>query len=344
MEAHFFQRPVLRRRAVAEGHIFKVHRAVLHFRHRVFRGGNVRLLGEHLVAPLQGGAGHGQHHHNHGQHHQAAENLGGVGEHGGQAAGGQPQGFIVARLHNEVGAHPGDGQHTAVDTQLHNGIAQGHDAVGLGKVPADGGGNIGELVDFLLLADKGFDHPHAVDVFLHHIVKPVVFLKGPVEDFEHQRHQTHQRHHQQRQRHAEHQTEPGADGGGRNQRQNQHHGAADGHTNHHLEGHLQIGHIRGQPGDDGSTGKFVNVGKAEVLHPVEHIMAQIFGKAGAGLGGQKRRSHAKAQGRTGAQHQQQALPQHHIHIALFHTLVHQYLQNQRDGDFHGDLANHGDGA
>ena len=205
VQVHFLQRPVLGLLGVAEGDIFKVDGAVGHLGDGVFcRGGEGGFLAEQLTAPLHGGAAHGEHHKHHGQHHQAGENLGGVGEHGAELTGGEPHGQVVSGGHHQMGADPGDGDPTAVDAQLHNGGAEGHNSLGLAEVCVDAAGDGGELLNLLILPDEALYNPDAVDIFLHHIVELVVGAEHPVENPEHPGHQHQKAADQHRQGHAVH--------------------------------------------------------------------------------------------------------------------------------------------
>ena len=77
---------------------------------------------------------------------------------------------------------------------------------------------------------------------------------------------------------------------------------------------------------------------------VVHIMPQIFGKAGACLGGEHRRQHAEAQGCQSAEHQQQGLPGYVGHILELDAVIVKICHDHGDGNFHGNLADHADGT
>ena len=304
VQVYILQGHILGSLAIAEGNILKVDRTVGNLCDRAGGGaGEVGLLGEDLVAALKRRAAHGKHHKHHTHHHKGGEDLGGVGEHGAELTGGQTQSRVVAGLDYHMGTQPGDGDHTAVYAELHDGAVQSHDPLGLAEIFVDGGRNRSELLGLLFLPDKTFDHPDAVDVLLDGVVQLVVGLEGPVKDLEHCGHQAHQRYDEDGQSHTEGQAQPYIDPHCADQRQDQHHRTADSHADHHLEAHLQIGNVGGEPGDDGRGGELINVGKAEALHMVEHIVAKVLGKAGAGLGGEPGRCHAEAQRCQSAEHQ-----------------------------------------
>ena len=87
-------------------------------------------------------------------------------------------------------------------------------------------------------------------------------------------------------------------------------------------------------------GKFVDVGKAEILHLMVHIVAQVLGKAGAGLGREGGGQNAEGQRRQGAQHQNAGLGGDHLHVLQLDAVVIQVGHDQGDEHLHGDLADH----
>ena len=99
-------------------------------------------------------------------------------------------------------------------------------------------GNIGKLLGFLILPDKGLDYTDTVEIFLGYIVEPVKGFEGPFKNALDQIDQDKQTAAQNRQGDTIHQTQLGTDGECVGCRQNQHHGAADRHADHHLKTHL----------------------------------------------------------------------------------------------------------
>ena len=73
-------------------------------------------------------------------------------------------------------------------------------------------------------------------------------------------------------------------------------------------------------------------------------MAQIFGEAGTGLGGEDGRGHTEAQGGDGKEHQLDGLGDDHLHVLRYNAVVIQIGHDQGDQHLHGDLANHAQGA
>ena len=342
VQIHFLQSAVLCSSAVAEADIFKVDGAVGNFHDSAFGGGNqIGFLGEDLTAAAQGGASHGHHNEDHGQLHQSAENLHGVGEHGAELTGGQTDGRVVAGGHDHLGADPGDGEHAHIDTGDHDGAVQSQNLFCLCHVVGELAGDVVELLDFLLFPDEALDHPDAVDVFLYNVVHLIHHLEAPVENLKDGRGQAEQGDEQHGHDVEIDTRQLGADPSCADQCQNQHQRTADGSTDDHLEGHLQLTYIGGQTGDDGCGGEFVNVGEAEFLHTIEHIVAQVFGEAGTGLGSVNGRQTAKGQGKQGEEHQLDGLGDHHTHVLHDHTVVIQFRHDQWDDDLHGHFADHG---
>ena len=190
---------------VAEADILEINGAVLHLGHGILRGDQVGLLVQQLSAAAHGGPGHNQHHEHHGQHHQAGKNLGGVGKHGAELAGGQTGPGDIAGGNDQFGTEPGNGQHTAVDTQLHHRVVQRQNVLCLAEQAVDFPGNAGEFLNFPVLPDEALHHPDAVDILLHHVVQAVIGFEHLVENFEHHRNQPNQHQRQQGQGHAVHQ-------------------------------------------------------------------------------------------------------------------------------------------
>ena len=344
MQIHFLQRPVLGGGGIAEGYAFKVDGAIGHFGDGIGGGSQVRLFSQQLIAAAHGGAGHGHHNEYHTHTHQRREDLGSISKHGGQAAGGQTVERVIAGGYHQMGAYPRDAEHTNVDAGHHHRGVQRKDLFGFGEGVGQIFGDVGEFFRFPLFPDEGFDHPDAVDIFLHHIVQLIQHFEALIKDLEDHGGQADQGYDQNGHHLQVDGAQLGGDLQGHHQRQYQHHHAADGHTDHHLEGHLQVGHIAGEAGDDGGGGEFIDIGETEVLHTIEHIVAEIFCKTGGGFGGENGGCHAKAQAHQGADHQLQRTGEDNVHILQFHTPVVQILHYQGDQHFHGDFANHTQGA
>ena len=103
---------------------------------------------------------------------------------------------------------------------------------------------------------------------------------------------------------------------------------------------LETGHVGGQTGDDGRSRKLIDVGKAEILDVVVHIVAQVSGKAGPGLGRVGRRESAESQRGCGAAAEQQRAGDDNLHVLQGDSVVVQIRHDQRDQHLHGHLADH----
>ncbi len=70
VQAHMVQGVAAGFLGIAEGHVFKVNGAVLHFGDGGLGIVQSGLLSQNLAGPAKGRSGHGQHDHHHGYHHQ----------------------------------------------------------------------------------------------------------------------------------------------------------------------------------------------------------------------------------------------------------------------------------
>ena len=344
VQIHVLQRGPLGLLRVAEGDVFKVDGAVGHIADGVFGRCQIRFLRQDLIAAAQGSLRHGDHNENHGKHHQTAEDLGGIGKHGAELAGGQPQRRVVAGGDHHLGAHPGNDKDTGIYADLHGRSVDRQNVLRFAEIIVDGLGNGLKLADFLVLPNKALDDPDAVNIFLHNGVQPVIGLEYPIEDPENQRNDAQQYKRQKRDGDEVYGAELRADAQGGYRCENEHHRAADGHADHHLECHLNGGDIGGQPCDDRGRRELVDVGKAEILYTVIHVVAHIPRKAGGGLGRIVCGQAAEKQGRQRAQQQLQGLLPDNGHIAHGDAVVIEICHDQRDRYLHGDLADHTDGA
>ncbi|MPM99429.1 hypothetical protein SDC9_146620 [bioreactor metagenome] len=163
MKAYVLQHPLGAFVAVSEAYILKIHGAGFHCRAGlglcVGDGGN---LIQHLTDALCAGDGAGHHHKNHGNHHQGNQNFRNVGEKGGEAA------HLHGPGENHFPAEPHDGNDGSVDNQHHHGHVHYHSAKGFFGGFPQAVVPFGEFLLLMLLTDKGFYHPDAGEVFLHH--------------------------------------------------------------------------------------------------------------------------------------------------------------------------------
>ena len=262
--------------------------------------GDLRLLLQHLHNALAAGDGAGQHHHHHGHHHQGHENFGGVGEEGQQVAGEHlAAGHIVT-------AQPHDGYDGAAHNEVHHGDEGHHEAEGPLRRLAE---RLAALEEFLLLPvlpDERLHHPDSVQILLHHQIQSVGGLLQGGEEGPHipQYDEHHQR--QQRQDHQKDLTQLQTDAKGHHQSGDEHHRSPYQHPHPHHQGHLHRRDVVGEPGDEGGSGKVLDVGKGEALYLPVLCVTDVGAEAHAGLGGQRRCAHAQRQTDQGHQHHLQA--------------------------------------
>ena len=183
-----------------------------------------------------------------------------------------------------------------------------------------------------------------MEILLDHIVQTVQGLEATLEDGEHQPGQDEKTQAQQGQSDEIHQAQLGAEPVDPDAGQHYHHRAAHRHADEHLEAHLDIGNVTGQTGDDGGGREFIDVGEVEGLHPVVHIVAQIPGKAGGGLGGENGRAYAEYQAAQGGEHQHKTLLPYHGHIAGGDAQVYYVCYDAGDAYLHVHLADHTQGT
>ena len=278
---------------VLEGHVLKIDAAVLHGFDGVGGADKGRLLGQHLADALGRLGGDGDHDIDEGEHHQAHEHLYAVGHHGGDLA--HVDDGAAARDH-KARAHGEDEDHVEVHAKLHDGGVHGDDALGLGKVFAYAVGRRAELLLFVVLTCKALDHAHGAHVFLDGFVELVVLTEDRAEGRHgvfgnHQQAPHHHRHHYHKGEGQLAAHDEGHDDG-KQEHQRRAHGGADDHH----EGHLHVCHVGGHARDQGGRGKAVDVFKGEALHAHEHVLSEVAGKAGGGVGAGARR-HRPAQER-----------------------------------------------
>ena len=163
---------------VLKVHMVKVDGAVLDLHDGVFRVLQGALFRKDLHNTLGGLQGHGDHHEDHGDHHQAHQNLEGVGEQRGHLPHVQVQALAGD---DGVRAKGHDENHHHIDAELHQGVVDGQNALGLGKVLLHVLGGAVKLFLLVVFPHIGLDHPHAPDVFLHRGVQGVVLAEHPAE-------------------------------------------------------------------------------------------------------------------------------------------------------------------
>ena len=135
-----------------------------------------------------------------------------------------------------------------------------------------------------------------------------------------------------------------ADGEGHDHGHDHGGGGTDAQPQDHHVGHLQVGHIGGQTGDETGGAELVDVGEGEGLDVLIHGLAQVPGKTGRGIGavlGTQQTGHQTQQGQD--QHEDTHLGDVG-HVAQFHALVDDGGHQQGDDHFHGHFEEHADGG
>ena len=180
-----------------------------------------------------------------------------------------------------------------MQAKLHQGVVQRQDLFGTGEIGGHLLGGGGKLFALPLLPHVGFYHPHPLDIFLHGVVQIIVFTEHLAEDGhsltgDHQQAKAQNGHY--------HRKDPGHFAPhikGHHKGKDQHKGGAEGGAHQHHIGHLHVGHVGGQPGDQAGGGKFVDVAKGKPLDIIKQVLTQVFGKATGG-GGTKMAGQAAA--------------------------------------------------
>ena len=149
---------------------------------------------------------------------------------------------------------------------------------------------------------------------------------------------------QNRNHNEENQCQLGVNGKGKHPGTDQHDGAAHRDADNHHKGHLHVGHIGGQTGDDTAGGKFINVGKRKLLYTVVHFPPQIAGKAGGRPGGKAAGQCAQQQGHQRHEHNQNAILENAGHIARLDTLIQQLARHHGNQHVKGHFTDHEDGG
>ncbi len=251
--------------------------AVSDFLHAISRRLQAGDLSDDFHHP---GAGHGHDDLDeyHGEHHQRHEQCHDVGEQRHQGAN------LHGTVHNLLSSHPADKENRGIHRQHHHRLVENQylfcpfvDFVDI----LTGFVKVSRLESF---PDKGLHHPDARCVFLHEFIQLVVFFEHLHEN------RVNELHHPENQdsQYNQNRHDPPAQtaGGGEDHEQTgQHHeGGADGYTDDHLVGHLQVVHICHHAGDQAAGGELVDVFKGEVLNVPELRIPDVFRKS-AGCNG-----------------------------------------------------------
>ena len=327
---------------VAEPDVLKRDAAVRHFGHGVVRRGDVGCLVEQLDGALAGGAGYRDHDEDHREAHQAHEDLRRVGDQAQQLAGRKAERRVAAAGDDGPRAEPGDQDDGGVHAQLHQRGVPGEALLRLFEVLIDALGNRVEFLFLVVLAHERLDDADAVQVFLHDAVEPVVGAENALEDRVRPRHDEVKAQREDRDDREEDQRELRVDREGGDEREDHHQRAAHRHADDHLVGVLQVRHVRRQAGDDAGRGELVNIGKGEVLHLVEHVVAQVPRKAARGFGGEFAGGDAAEQLPGGRKQQHEPHFHNIVHVAGVDAVVDEVGHQHRDDHLKNDLSADGD--
>ncbi len=316
---------------VFEVYVIEIDVAVRHLHHGLRRVVKGTLLLQYLRDTLAGLNGHGHHHENHGNHHQADEDLEAVGQKSGElshiqkAAPGADDGVGTEAQHED---------HHHIKAELHHGVVEGQDLLGLGEVAAELLGCPVELLLLIFLTHEGLHHPHTVDVLLYRLIQTVVL-------FEHRMEQGHGQSHHESEATAQkgngQHKDPGhasAHHKGHGKGKDHHQGRTEGKPGQHHVGELHIGYIRGHSRHQRSGVETVDVLEGEALNSIEHVLPQIPCKAGgcrraivAGRDAEQQRNH-------GHDHQDHTIVKNHIQTGTRLDLIDQLRNDEGDNAFH----------
>ena len=195
-------------------------------------------------------------------------------------------------------------------------------------------------MDLVILPDEVFDHADAGEVFLHHTVETVVGLKDTLEyrvDTADDKIKTDAEDGNDR---KEYKGDIVIDAEGHDHGEDEHGGTPDEGTNDHHKGVLHIADIGGQAGHQPGAAEFIDIGKGINLQMVEHIMAQVAGKARRGPGAAASRQCTEGQRHQRKAHQQCAVPQDHGHIAGLDAFIDEIGHNKGNSDVQKGFHQH----
>ena len=131
-----------------------------------------------------------------------------------------------------------------------------------------------------------------------------------------------------------------AHGVGHDKGEDQHQRRAHGDTDDEHERLLHVGDVGGEARDQRGAGERIDVGEREGLDLVEQIMAQVFGKAAAGMAAGDASGGAKEQRDQGQEHQDAGGGQDLFHRGAGLNGVDEVRRHKGDGHLAGNLAEH----
>ena len=328
--------------AIGKAHIVKYDGAIRNIRFGIFGVFDFRLLIQHLADTGDGGPGQHERHKQEGEHHQAHQDLQHILDERGKGA------QLHVAADDLAAAQPEQGDNAAVHQDLHDGaVPDDH----LFRRPLGSSHIIGGGLKFFLLmggTHEGLHHPDADQVFLNGGVKSVIFLHHDLETGKRLAHDHHdgdqQDGHRDRQNGHQGSIHPESHHHGHYH----HDGAAYRHAHQHHHHVLGLVDVCGEAGDQGSSGKFIDILEGIFLHLFKDSLAQIAGKAHAAQGGKPAACHAKAHRNNGHQQHQSPVEQHPGNITASSAFGDDLI-NQIGGDggqqhFHHHFPDHHNGA
>ena len=162
-----------------------------------------------------------------------------------------------------------------------------------------GGGVV--LLLLVVLADVGLDHADAGEVLLGALVQGVVLAEDATEDRGDLAHHGEKRHGEHRDDHHEDDGQPARHRVGGDEGADEHERGADGGADEHHVGHLHVHDVGGEARHERGAREAVDHREGEGLDVVEHVLAEVLGKADGGLrAGEARR---RAEGERDERHE-----------------------------------------
>ena len=286
---------------------------------------------------LGGSGGHGDHDEHHGQHHQAGQDVGAVGQHAHQLAGGKA---CSTGQHDHAGTQPGNQQDAGVNGGHHQRRVEGKNFFSTQQQILHIAGCLFELFTLVIFAHIRFDHADGGNIFLHALVQVIVLFECGGEVVAGAGHDEHQTAAQNDDRHQIDGSQLGVDGE-RHDHGNDHAGRrTDGHTQNHLVSVLDVGHVGGHTGDQTGGGIFIDIGKTECLDIAVHGAAQIAGVTGGSTRTKHTAQHAEQQAK-GRCHDHPAANAVNVgKIADGNAIINDGGHQLGDDHFHHHFADH----
>lgn len=173
-----------------------------------------------------------------------------------------------------------------------------------------------ELFRLVILSDEGLDGAYRDEVFLSDLVHVVVLFEhlgeaGEDDDYAHD-----EPHHDDGKGDREHYGELCVDGYSHAQREGEHDGSAHQHADDHHIGHLHVGDVGGETGDQPRRGESVKIGEAEILHFVVYLLPDVGAESRGGIGGKFARKYAEKQGKQSHDHHHDAAYHDEIRVGM----------------------------